>query len=103
MKVQSSGTIGVSSVNSNVMGNQVEVTFTMQATTGMYCNAGTLIAGLPFKPQTGGGIVAVTDGTSDTAIGLGYVGARGIFLPAIASSSAPTSHAICVTARYFIA
>lgn len=103
MKVQSSGTVRVSSVNSNVMGNQVEVTFTMQATTGMYCDAGTLIAGLPFKPQTGGGIVAVTDATSDTAIGLGYVGARGIFLPAIASSSAPTSHAICVTARYFIA
>jgi hypothetical protein len=104
MTVQLGGTVNVSSVNSNVMGNEVEVTFTMQASTTMYCSAGTLISGLPFVPKNGrGGIVAVTDGTSDIAIGLGHVSAEGVHLPAIASSGSPTSHAICVTARYFIA
>ena len=104
MTVQSGGSITVSAVNSNVLGNQVELTFTMQASTGMHCSAGTVITGLPFAPANGrGGIVAVTDGTSALAIGLGHVSDTGICLPAIASPSAPTSHAICVTARYFIA
>jgi hypothetical protein len=103
MTVQSGGAITVSAVNSNVLGNQVELTFTMQANTAMYCNAGTLVTGLPFTPQNGrGGIVAVTDGTSRIAIGLGHVEADGIHLPAIASAGSPTTHAICVTARYFI-
>jgi hypothetical protein len=104
MAVQAGGTIRVTAVNSNVMGNQVEVTFTMQANTAMYCNVGALVTGLPFAPKNaGGGIVVVTDGTSDVAIGLGHIGADGIHLPAIATAGSPTSHAICVTARYFIA
>jgi hypothetical protein len=104
MRLQPAGTIAVSAVNSNVMGNQVEVTFTMQASSAMYCEAGTLISGLPFAPKNGrGGIVSVTDGTSDIAIGLGHINTDGIHLPAIASAGSPTSHAICVTARYFIA
>jgi hypothetical protein len=104
MSVQLGGAITVSSVNSNVIGNQAEVTFTMQASTAMYCPGGTLIGGLPFTPKNGlGGIVSVTDGSSNAAIGLGHVNTSGIYLPAIASSTSPTSHVICVTARYFIA
>jgi len=104
MAVHAGGTIRITAVNSNVMGNQVEVTFTMQASTAMYCDAGALVTGLPFGPKNGrGGIVAVTDGTSEVAIGLGHIDANGIYLPAIATADAPTSHAICVTARYFIA
>ena len=104
LTVLSGGSIALSAVNSNVIGNQVEVTFTMQPSTAMYCGAGTVVGGLPFPPMSGrGGIVAVTDGTAGVAIGLGHIGEQGIQLPAIASAAAPTSHAICVTARYFIA